>query len=70
MREEVRTDNGIWDRARVDTHLGDEAADLAEVLADPKVKPYAIWRKLRERGVMVSARPVYEWAEKARRESR
>lgn len=67
MRDEVNFDNGIWNRARVDAALGDEAADLAEVLADPTIPPYRIFRQLRARDIGVSQRPVYEWAERARR---
>lgn len=68
LKDEVSQGSGIWHRARVDEALGKkEAAELAEVLADPSVKPYRIWTRLRARGIDISSRPIYEWAERARR---
>jgi hypothetical protein len=56
-----------WTRQVVDDHLGAEADELAQLLADPAVSPFRIWRALGRRGVNLSRASVYQWAEEARR---
>lgn len=56
-----------WTRQVVDDHLGAEADELAQLLADPAVSPFRIWRALGQRGVNPSKATVYQWAEEARR---
>lgn len=55
-----------WTRAVVDERLGDDADDLAALLADPAVSPFAICKALRARGIGVSKAAIYQWAEEAR----
>lgn len=57
-----------WTRTIVDSYLGPEdAAELAELLADRTVFAPAIWRALRDRGIGVSESAVVKWAAEIRR---
>lgn len=58
---------GRWSRPIVDAWLGEQdAADLAELLADPTVPARRIWVALRARGCGVSESSVVKWADRAR----
>lgn len=50
-------------RAWLRAQLGDEAADLDALLADPSVPPMHIWRELKERGFKIGKATIYVWAE-------
>jgi hypothetical protein len=57
-----------WTRPVVDGILGPEdAAELAELLADKTVVVQAVWRALRARGIGVSEAAVQKWAAQVRR---
>jgi hypothetical protein len=57
-----------WTRPIVDEFLGpDDAAELAELLADRTVFAPKIWRALQDRGIGVSESAVVKWAAEARR---
>ena len=68
LADDVRNRETIrWTRPVVDGLLGPEdAAELAELLADPAVVIDKIWLALRARGIGVSESAVQKWAFAAR----
>lgn len=68
LRDEVVAETPAkWTRNVVDRILGpDDAAELAEMLADPLVVVNSIHRALKNRGIGVSESAVQKWAADAR----
>ena len=69
LADEVRGGIPHKKRAWVDDQLGDEAAEFAALLADPKVVPVDLCRALERRGIEIPHRTMYEWCCKARKAS-
>lgn len=70
LAEEVRGRKTRWTRQAVDAQLGPaDAAELADLLADPTVVVQSIYHALRARGIGVSESAVQKWAAGSRQAS-
>lgn len=67
LAAEVAAQSRRMTRAYLAELLGPaDAAEFAELLADPSIPPQSIWKALSARGIAISNRTIAYWATEAR----